>query len=405
MDDMLQTLGQAQINDDTVGDAFQGYLSAFEEVANLETISGYHDSREGQALYCRYQGRRPVGVRGLVNPHLPALTGDAVRHPSVFSAVKAVGFTAHLRPFQGTKQPTPGCTLRRVRHIAVTFKASEAHRLQGKVLLCAALPIKALWRDAIQVFDATEEPMAYLRRRRTLGGRALGVAQGVGLNQLPETAKLPLDRVPDRALIAHATDGTQATDVVHKGHLGQGVNRERQATDRRLAVPLQGTLFIQPALRRTAVIEQRTATGVAAHLSQQPGASVIETVRPAKGREVRHSQHQLCTTLPAQIDQLQLTAGIEHDPLWRRHAMAFDEAIAVMADEYPDAVRVYIKDIGSTTAVGIAKQYPRGVEMFDGKTRHLHRVRRDRKRCTPEASDARRRQVSARACAGCRSSR
>ncbi|MBF8739677.1 neuraminidase-like domain-containing protein [Pseudomonas guariconensis] len=45
MDSMLQTLGQAQINDDTVGDAFHGYLGAFEEVANLETISGYHASR------------------------------------------------------------------------------------------------------------------------------------------------------------------------------------------------------------------------------------------------------------------------------------------------------------------------------------------------------------------------
>ncbi|MFJ4349002.1 neuraminidase-like domain-containing protein [Pseudomonas sp. NPDC089401] len=46
MNDMLQALGQAQINTDTVGDAFQGYLTAFEEVANLETISGYHDSRD-----------------------------------------------------------------------------------------------------------------------------------------------------------------------------------------------------------------------------------------------------------------------------------------------------------------------------------------------------------------------
>ncbi len=46
MDEMLQVLGQAQINTDTVGDAFQGYLSAFEEVANLEVVSGYHDSRD-----------------------------------------------------------------------------------------------------------------------------------------------------------------------------------------------------------------------------------------------------------------------------------------------------------------------------------------------------------------------
>ncbi|ATP44483.1 hypothetical protein CR511_10650 [Pseudomonas putida] len=57
MDDMLQTLGQAQINDDTVGDAFQGYLSAFEEVANLETISGYHDSREADVGKSWFIGR------------------------------------------------------------------------------------------------------------------------------------------------------------------------------------------------------------------------------------------------------------------------------------------------------------------------------------------------------------
>ncbi|ATP49731.1 hypothetical protein CR512_10270 [Pseudomonas putida] len=57
MDDMLQTLGQAQINDDTVGDAFQGYLSAFEEVANLETISGYHDSREDDTGKSWFIGR------------------------------------------------------------------------------------------------------------------------------------------------------------------------------------------------------------------------------------------------------------------------------------------------------------------------------------------------------------
>ncbi|MCM7515824.1 neuraminidase-like domain-containing protein [Enterobacter hormaechei] len=44
MDDMLQVLGQAQISTDTVGDAFMGYLTGFEEVANLDTVSGYHDS-------------------------------------------------------------------------------------------------------------------------------------------------------------------------------------------------------------------------------------------------------------------------------------------------------------------------------------------------------------------------
>lgn len=44
MDDMLQLLGQAQVNQDTVGDGFMSYLSTFEDVANLETVSGYCDS-------------------------------------------------------------------------------------------------------------------------------------------------------------------------------------------------------------------------------------------------------------------------------------------------------------------------------------------------------------------------
>jgi len=57
MDDMLQALGQAQINDDTVGDAFHGYLSAFEEVANLETISAYHDSRDASQGKSWFVGR------------------------------------------------------------------------------------------------------------------------------------------------------------------------------------------------------------------------------------------------------------------------------------------------------------------------------------------------------------
>ncbi|MCF5674737.1 neuraminidase-like domain-containing protein, partial [Pseudomonas syringae] len=44
MNTMLQTLGQAQLNTDTVGDAFNTYLNSFEEVANLRVISGYHDN-------------------------------------------------------------------------------------------------------------------------------------------------------------------------------------------------------------------------------------------------------------------------------------------------------------------------------------------------------------------------
>lgn len=46
MDGMLQSLGQSQINTDTVGDAFLEYLTGFEEVANLETLNGYHDNPE-----------------------------------------------------------------------------------------------------------------------------------------------------------------------------------------------------------------------------------------------------------------------------------------------------------------------------------------------------------------------
>lgn len=43
MNEMLQKLGQGQLNDDTVEDAFHSYLSSFEEVANLQVISAYHD--------------------------------------------------------------------------------------------------------------------------------------------------------------------------------------------------------------------------------------------------------------------------------------------------------------------------------------------------------------------------
>ncbi|WP_201175491.1 neuraminidase-like domain-containing protein [Pseudomonas sp. S31] len=62
MDDMLQALGQAQINGDTVGDAFHGYLSAFEEVADLETVSGYHDSRKENSGKSWFIGRSRGGI-------------------------------------------------------------------------------------------------------------------------------------------------------------------------------------------------------------------------------------------------------------------------------------------------------------------------------------------------------
>ena len=57
MDDMLQALGQSQINEDTVGDAFNGYLHAFEEIADLETISGFHNSRDLDSGLIYFVGR------------------------------------------------------------------------------------------------------------------------------------------------------------------------------------------------------------------------------------------------------------------------------------------------------------------------------------------------------------
>ena len=63
MDNMLQSLGQAQINTDTVGDAFMGYLAGFEEVANLLTISSYHDSADPKAGKTWFVGRSQAEPR------------------------------------------------------------------------------------------------------------------------------------------------------------------------------------------------------------------------------------------------------------------------------------------------------------------------------------------------------
>ncbi|MCS6716096.1 neuraminidase-like domain-containing protein, partial [Proteus terrae] len=44
MDTLLQSISQNSINSDTVDDAFKTYLTSFEQIANLDVISGYHDS-------------------------------------------------------------------------------------------------------------------------------------------------------------------------------------------------------------------------------------------------------------------------------------------------------------------------------------------------------------------------
>ncbi|WP_289994413.1 neuraminidase-like domain-containing protein [Photorhabdus laumondii] len=43
MDTLLQSISQSQLNTDTVEDAFMSYLTSFEQVANLEIVSAYHD--------------------------------------------------------------------------------------------------------------------------------------------------------------------------------------------------------------------------------------------------------------------------------------------------------------------------------------------------------------------------
>lgn len=43
MEEMLQALSQSQLTSDTVEGAFKTYMTRFEEVANLDVISGYHD--------------------------------------------------------------------------------------------------------------------------------------------------------------------------------------------------------------------------------------------------------------------------------------------------------------------------------------------------------------------------
>ncbi|WP_434523942.1 neuraminidase-like domain-containing protein [Photorhabdus asymbiotica] len=44
MDALLQSVSQSQLNTDTVENAFMSYLTSFEQVANLEVVSAYHDN-------------------------------------------------------------------------------------------------------------------------------------------------------------------------------------------------------------------------------------------------------------------------------------------------------------------------------------------------------------------------
>ncbi|WP_243421526.1 neuraminidase-like domain-containing protein, partial [Morganella morganii] len=44
MNTMLEQLSQSELNSDTLENGFRQYLTAFEQVANLKVISGYHDA-------------------------------------------------------------------------------------------------------------------------------------------------------------------------------------------------------------------------------------------------------------------------------------------------------------------------------------------------------------------------
>lgn len=61
MDEMLQSLSQSQLDSDTVEGAFKTYMTRFEEIANLDIVSGYHDSISDQNGVTYIVGRSAIG--------------------------------------------------------------------------------------------------------------------------------------------------------------------------------------------------------------------------------------------------------------------------------------------------------------------------------------------------------
>lgn len=61
MDEMLQALSQSQLTSDTVEDAFKTYMTRFEEIANLDIISGYHDGASDQNGITWLVGKSAIG--------------------------------------------------------------------------------------------------------------------------------------------------------------------------------------------------------------------------------------------------------------------------------------------------------------------------------------------------------
>lgn len=60
MDTLLQSISQNSVNSDTVEDAFKTYLTSFEQIANLEVLSGYHDSVTLDDGITYFIGRNPA---------------------------------------------------------------------------------------------------------------------------------------------------------------------------------------------------------------------------------------------------------------------------------------------------------------------------------------------------------
>ncbi|MEK9498005.1 neuraminidase-like domain-containing protein [Photorhabdus sp. P32] len=62
MDTLLQSISQSQLNIDTVEDAFKSYLTSFEQVANLEILSAYHDNINNDQGLTYFIGRSKTEV-------------------------------------------------------------------------------------------------------------------------------------------------------------------------------------------------------------------------------------------------------------------------------------------------------------------------------------------------------
>ncbi|WP_118985516.1 neuraminidase-like domain-containing protein [Photorhabdus sp. CRCIA-P01] len=62
MDALLQSISQSQLNTDTVEDAFKSYLTSFEQVANLEILSAYHDNINNDQGLTYFIGRSKTEV-------------------------------------------------------------------------------------------------------------------------------------------------------------------------------------------------------------------------------------------------------------------------------------------------------------------------------------------------------